>query len=120
MNFSTLTQIDSAEERAAQANYNKGFAARKALLGLSATVSTEIPLNRYGFFGALHDELLPNTRLELNLELESDGNLIWQAGANCRVIVTKMQLLVPQGLLSIQKVNHYTPVNSLQIKNGHI
>ena len=72
------------------------MAARKALLGLSATVSTEIPLNRYGFFGALHDELLPNTRLELNLELESDGNLIWQAGANCRVVVTKMQLLVPR------------------------
>ena len=85
-----------AEERPANANYNKGFAARKALLGLSATVNTEIPLNRYGFFGALHDELLPNTRLELNLELESDGNLIWQAGANCRVVVTKMQLLVPR------------------------
>ena len=78
------------------ANYNKGFAARKALLGLSATVNTEIPLNRYGFFGALHDELLPNTRLELNLELESDGNLIWQAGANCRVVVTRMQLYVPR------------------------
>ena len=39
-----------AEERTAQANYNKGFAARKALLGTSNTVSTEIPLNRYSFF----------------------------------------------------------------------
>ena len=80
---------------ARNANYNKGFAARKALLGTSNTVNTEIPLNRYSFFEALRDELLPNTRLELNLELESDGNLIWQAGANCRVVVTKMQLLVP-------------------------
>ena len=34
--------------------------------------------------------------MELNLELESDANLIWQAGADCRVIVTKMQLLVPR------------------------
>ena len=34
--------------------------------------------------------------MELNLELESDGNLIWQAGADCRVVVTKMQLLVPR------------------------
>ena len=85
-----------AEERAANANYNKGFAARKALLGTSTTVSTEIPLNRYSFFDALRDELLPNTRLELNLELESDANLIWQAGANCRVVVTKMQLMVPR------------------------
>ena len=78
------------------ANYNKGFAVRKALLGTSNTVSTEIPLNRYSFFEALRDELLPNTRLELNLELESDANLIWQAGANCRVVVTKMQLMVPR------------------------
>ena len=78
------------------ATYNKGFAVRKALLGASSTVSTEIPLNRYSFFEALRDELLPNTRLELNLELESDDNLIWQAGANCRVVVTKMQLLVPR------------------------
>ena len=85
-----------AEERTAQANYNKGFAARKALLGTSTTVSTEIPLNRYSFFEALRDELLPNTRLELNLELESDANLIWRAGADCRVVVTKMQLLIPR------------------------
>ena len=85
-----------AEQRPAQANYNKGFAARKALLGASTTVSTEIPLNRYSFFEALRDELLPNTRLELNLELESDANLIWQAGADCRVVVTKMQLLIPR------------------------
>ena len=31
------------------ANYNKGFAARKALLGLSTKVNCEIPLNRYSF-----------------------------------------------------------------------
>ena len=94
--FFFLDTNRSAEERPAQAAYNKGFAARKALLGTSTTVSTEIPLNRYSFFEALRDELLPNTRLELNLELESDNNLIWQAGANCRVVVTKMQLLVPR------------------------
>ena len=89
-------QADGANHLATRrAGYNKGFAAR-ALLGTSSTVSTEIPLNRYSFFEALRDELLPNTRLELNLELESDGNLIWQAGADCRVVVTKMQLLVPR------------------------
>ena len=32
------------------ANYNKGFALRKALSGDSATVRCEIPLNRYSFF----------------------------------------------------------------------
>ena len=44
----------------------------------------------------LEDELLPNTRVEMNFEIESDGNLIWQAGANCRVVITRMQLYVPR------------------------
>ena len=76
------------------ANYNKGFALQKALLGVPAKVNTEIPLNRYSFFEMLEDELLPNTRVEMNFEIESDGNLIWQAGANCRVVITRMQLYV--------------------------
>ncbi|CAH3142293.1 unnamed protein product, partial [Porites evermanni] len=82
-----------AKRRAA---YNKGFALRKALLGVSSTVNTEIPLNRYSFLEMLEDELLPNTRVEMNFEIESDGNLIWQAGADCRVVITRMQLYVPQ------------------------
>ena len=77
------------------ANYNKGFALRKALLGASTTVNTEIPLNRYSFFEMLENKLLPNTRVEMNFEIESDGNLIWQAGADCRVVITRMQLYVP-------------------------
>ena len=79
-----------------RATYNKGFALRKALLGVSSTVNTEMPLNRYSFFEMLEDELLPNTRVEINFEIESDDNLIWQAGANCRVVITRMQLYVPR------------------------
>ena len=79
------------------ANYNKGFALRKALLGDSATVRCDIPLNRYSFFESLEDKLLPNTKIELNIELESDGNLIWRTGgADCRVILTRFQLFVPR------------------------
>ena len=79
------------------ANYNKGFAMRKALLGDSAKVHCEIPLNRYSFFEALEDKLLPNTKIELNIELESDNNVLWRtAGADCRVILTRFQLFVPR------------------------
>ena len=79
------------------ANYNKGFAMRKALLGDSATVHCDIPLNRYSFFEALEDKLLPNTKIELNIELESDNNVLWRAGgADCRVILTRFQLFVPR------------------------
>ena len=79
------------------ANYNKGFPLRKALLGDSATVRCESPLNRYSFFEALEDKLLPNTKIELNIEIESDNNLIWRAGGeDCRVILTRLQLFVPR------------------------
>ena len=40
--FFYLDTTRSAEERSAQATYNKGFALRKALLGTSTTVTTEI------------------------------------------------------------------------------
>ena len=62
------------------ATYNKGFAARKALLGLSSKVNCEIPLNRYSFFESLEDKLLPNTKIELNVEFDKDQNLIWRQG----------------------------------------
>ena len=57
-------------------SYNEGFAKRKALLGTSSTVNCEIPLNRYSFFEALEDKLLPNTKIEINFEIEKDDNLI--------------------------------------------
>ena len=87
----------NAEERVAQvATYNSGFAARKLLLNGDATVNAEISLNRYGFFESLYSELLPNSKIELKIELETDANLVWQAADNCRVILYKFQLIVPR------------------------
>ena len=94
--FYFLDTSRAAEERPAQATYNKGFHARKALLGVSATVNCEIPLNRYSFFEALEDKLLPNTKIELNIENEKDANLIFQGADNCRVIITRLQLFIPK------------------------
>ena len=94
--FFHLDTKRNAEERPANADYNKGFAERKKLLGTSVVVNTEIPLNRYSFFEPLEDELLPSTRMELNMQIESDANLIWQAGDDCRVMITRMQLIVPR------------------------
>ena len=83
-------------------NYNKGFAARKVLLGTSTEVNCEIPLNRYSFFEELQDKLLPNVKIELQIEMENDKNLIWRTGAadaagtTYRLIVTRLQLYVPR------------------------
>ena len=94
--FYYLDTSRAAEERPAEDDYNKGYASRKLLLGTSSIVTRELPLNRYSFFEALERNLLPSGRLELNFEIESDGNLIWQAADNCRVVLTKLQLIVPR------------------------
>ena len=40
--------------------------------------------------------MLPDSRFELNIEFESDNNLIWREGNDvCRVIITKLQLFIP-------------------------
>ena len=86
------------------ANDNKGFAARKSLLGASAEVNCEIPLNRYSFFEELQDKLLPNMKIDLKIEIEDDKNLIWRGdganadapGNNYRVIITRLQLFIPK------------------------
>ena len=74
----------------------------QALLGLSAEVNCEIPLNRYSFFEALEDKLILNTKIELNIEFDNDKNLIWRqgaadaAGTSYRLIVTRLQLFLPR------------------------
>ena len=101
-------QADAAGHTATRRDgYNKGFAARKALLGVSATVNTEIPLNRYSFFESLHLLLLPTSKIELELDIENDTNLAWQAGANCRVVITKFQLIVPRIVFNAEGKNLY-------------
>ena len=86
-------------------NYNKGFAARKLLLGATAKVNCEIPLNRYSFFEELQDKLLPNMKIDLDIEFEDDNNFIWRGGAadaadaagtSYRLIITRLQLFVPR------------------------
>ena len=91
-------------------NYNKGFAARKILLGADAetVVNCEIPLNRYSFFEELQDRVLPNVRIESQIEMENDKNLIWRTGAadaagtTYRLIVTKLQLYVPRMIFNAE------------------
>ena len=95
-------------------NYNKGFAARKALLGLSTVVNCEIPLNRYSFFEELQDKLLPNMKINLEIEFEDDKNLIWRQGnadapgESYRLIIKRLQLFVPRLLFNSEGQKLYT------------
>ena len=93
--------------------YNKGFAVRKLLLGASAIVNCEIPLNRYSFFEELQDKLLPNMKIDLDIEFEDDKNLIWRqgaadaAGTSYRLIIKRLQLFVPRLVFNSEGQNLY-------------
>ena len=103
-------------------------------MGTSVEVNCEIPLNRYSFFEALEDKLLPNTKIELNIEIERDANLVFQTGVNCGVIVKRLQLykltfnaegqklymenyLKPYKWTYLNEVVHIS--NNLQQQTGH-
>ena len=104
-NYEARDMLDNAKP-----NYNKGFAARKILLGIRVEdkVNCEIPLNRYSFFEELQDRLLPNVRIELQIEIDNNKNLIWRTGAadaagtTYRLIVTKIQLFVPRMIFNAE------------------
>lgn len=94
MNSCILTQIVMLRNEVTKLIITKALLL--TILGVSTKVNTEIQLNRYSFFESLQNELLSNTRLEFNFEIESDDNLIWQAADDCRVTITRMQLFVPR------------------------
>ena len=35
-------------------------------------------------------------RTKVNLEIDNDNNILWQNGANCRIIITRLQLFIPR------------------------
>ena len=72
------------------------------MLGASAEVNCEIPLNRYSCFEELQDKLLSNMKIDLNIEFDDDKNLIWRqgvadaAGTSDRLIIRRLELFVPR------------------------
>ena len=95
---------DSADEAGYQLDnvsgtFNEGFAKRKEKLYLKHQQRQIVKFLLTGipFFEALEDKLLPNTKIEINFEIEKDSNLIGRSGGNdCRVIITRLQLFVPR------------------------
>ena len=79
-------------------NYNLGFAKRKALLSASTTNSISLPLNRFGFFDSFENEIVPNGKISIEIDLESDANIIFRAAgaATGRFVITKWVLWVPK------------------------
>ena len=70
--FFYLDKNRNKQEDKTNADYNSGFGIRRMLLENSNTVNAEIPLNRYGFFEGLEDQLLPKSKISISVDFESD------------------------------------------------
>ena len=78
-------------------NYNKGFTKRKTLLTAGAENNIHLPLNRFGFFESLEERIPPNAKVNIEVRLEDDANVLFRANAAAagRYIVTKFRLWIP-------------------------
>ena len=78
-------------------NYNKGFTKRKTLLTAGAENNIHLPLNRFGFFESLEERIPPNAKVNIEVRLEDDANVLFRSNAAAagRYIVTKFRLWVP-------------------------
>ena len=76
---------------------NAGMCARALLSHEGETVQTIIPLNRYSFFEDLSDRLLPPMKLEFEITLQDDREMIFQNdGTARRIVFRRLELWVPQ------------------------
>ena len=94
--FFVDSSTGTAEPRSAQALYNEGFGKRKILTDAAAVNNISIPLNLYSYFAAFKNNLHPNLKTTILLTLENDNNIIFNAGAAAKVIITKLRLWAPK------------------------
>ena len=99
----------TAEPRSAQALFNEGFAKRKTLTDAGAVNKISIPLNLYSYFGAFKNNLHPNLKTNILLELENDNNIIFKnaAAPDSKVILTKLRLWVPKIIFNEEGLKAY-------------
>ena len=94
--FFVDSSTGTTEPRPAQALYNEGFGKRKLLTDAAAVNNISIPLNLYSYFGAFKNNLHPNLKTTILLTIENDNNIIFNAGAAAKVIITKLRLWAPK------------------------
>ena len=104
----TLLYPDSGTGAASRAT-NAGFASRAALTNALGGVNLIVPLNKYSFFAAFQNVVYPTGKMELNITLERDENVLYKdaAAAEGRYVVTKMRLWVPKMELNSAVANTF-------------
>ena len=108
--FYVDTSTGTTEGRPAQALYNEGFAKRKIQTDAANVNKISIPLNLYSYFAAFKNQLHPNIKTKIIINLENDNNIIFRKGAapDSKVIVTKLRLWCPKIIFNRLGIKEYT------------
>ena len=108
--FYVDTSTGTTEGRPAQALYNEGFAKRKIQTDAANVNKISIPLNLYSYFAAFKNQLHPNIKTKIIINLENDNNIIFRKGAapDSKVIVTKLRLWCPKIIFNRLGMKEYT------------
>ena len=90
-------------------NYNEGFDKRKKLTAGGVDRNISIPLNLFSYFASFKRNIHPNLKINIELRLEQDVNLIFRGGAadDGKIIVTKMRLWCPKLIFNAEGLNLY-------------
>ena len=60
-------------------------------------------MNRYGFFNSFETEIAPNAKVTIDVNLETDNNVIFRAGGDPgRFVVTRLVLWVPKMIFNAE------------------
>ena len=88
---------------------NTGFDSKAALTNAVGGVNLIVPLNKYSFFGASQNVVYQTSKMELNITLESDRNVLYKDGAAAEgsYAVTKMRLWVPKMQFNSAGMNRF-------------
>ena len=99
-----LDTCDTNVKDAGNANYNKGFAIRSALVLAGKTQNSIIPLNKFSCFEGLERNRLPPSQIQISPKLTDDATLIYRNNGEDagKVIVRKLVLWIPRG-----NIQHY-------------
>ena len=90
-------------------NYNEGYDKRKKLTAEMATRNISIPLNIYSYFASFKRNIHPNLKINIELRLEQDSNLIFKIGDDNhgKIIVSKLRLWCPKLIFNVEGLRLY-------------
>ena len=91
-------------------DYNEGFAKRKALTDVRLPQNISLPLNLYSYFASFKRNIHPNLKINIEIRLEQDANLIFRNAAvtvNGKIIVSKLRLWCPKLIFNAEGLKLY-------------